>query len=114
MNAQDAADAYAEAMDAAGETAILRRPGSPNIDVSVRCFITGFTPQEVAGNVDIGERKAIVLAADLAGSVFATGIKPKRDQVVIDGGTRALVILWPGERRIGGQVVAYEMRVAGS
>ena len=43
-----------------GEPATLRRIGTPDTDVSVNVKIRKYKPEELAANVTIGEREAII------------------------------------------------------
>src|SRR5579871_3234609 len=119
MDANVATDAYRRALAAAGETVTIRRPGAPNTDVSVLARLTGFSAEQLVGNVEEGERRAIVLAADLAASAFPLPIRANRDQLLWtgpDGVTHASLItaIDDDSRRVAGVTIAYDLTLAGA
>lgn len=100
-----------------GETILIRRyTGSgtnrPRFDAEVRARVIDFAPSELIGTVQQGDRKAIMLAEDLYTAQFALPIT-SNDKAVVRG--RELAIIAPDDstRRLGGELIAYELQLRG-
>lgn len=113
MTPADARAMYARLVAATGETVILRRinPAAPPTDVTVRARVTGYSPDELVGAIQQGDRKIIVLAEDIGG--FPVPIREKFDKVVVRGDEIAIEAVDDSTRRIGGELIAYELRAHG-
>lgn len=48
-----------------GQTITLRRPGTPNIDVTVQAFVRGFQPAELVGGIEQGDAQVILSPTSL-------------------------------------------------
>lgn len=106
---------YRRQLSSYGEKVTLRRivVNQPDQDLATPwARITGYRPEEIAGGIDAGHRKAIVLAEDLA------GIDPPikvNDRLVLASGTVLTVHSVDGStRKIGSTVLAYECEVSGA
>jgi hypothetical protein len=100
-----------------GETVTLRRysgtgDGRTKRDWTVQARVTGYGPQELVGTIQQGDRKLIVLADDVA----ACGWRPqlrKGDKVVVRGQELNIEAVDDNTRRIGGELIAYELQARG-
>ena len=76
---------YARLFDMGGRRVTLRRNmgNSPAIEVAnVRARIRGFKPEEIAGGIDVGQRKILILAEDIPASFLPMR---QNDRVIVDG-----------------------------
>lgn len=90
-----------------------RRANAQPVEVAnVRARIRGFTPQEIAGGFDVGQRKILILAEDVP-----AGFRPllKNDRVIVDGLTWAFSNR-PDDQthRDGDVLLAYDCVAAGA
>ncbi len=110
---------YREEIDSElGETITLRRPGSPNIDKTLRARVSGFTPEELNAGINQGKVKVTVLAADVAAQGFPVPFKAGVDSVFVDrdGSTnRKMTINFVDDntKRAGSTLIAYVLHVEG-
>lgn len=109
-----AAAAYKQAMNVAGETIAIRRfsgtgPSRTSSDTSVQARVIDFTPEELVGNIVQGDRKVICLVDTLSSLLPIT----TKDGVVIRGKELAIKAIDDNARRVGGTLIALELRVGG-
>jgi hypothetical protein len=113
VNADKIAAAYRAALK---ETIIVRRytgagPTRPHFDAEARGLASGYAPNELAGEVQQGDQRVLVLASDLIAKGFALPLTAA-DKVIVKG--RELAILSPGQRTApDGTVVVYELQARG-
>jgi hypothetical protein len=102
------------ALDRNGETITLRRvvPNGSPIDVQVRARVTGYAPEELVGGIMQGDRRVVLSASSVAASTFPLPIKPN-DRIVVRGRLLNIQDVDESTCRIGGQLVAYEIRATG-
>jgi hypothetical protein len=91
-----------------GEDVILRHTAAGGVQSSetVRAFVRGYKPNEIAGEVEQGDELLIISPTGLGASA------KKGDRVSIGSRTRTIASV-PVELRLGGQVVRIELRVNG-
>lgn len=92
-----------------GEPILLRRPGTPNIEVTALGKVTGYSPDELVGGVNQGDQKVLLLAEDLELAGFP--VPPKSGDKVIHLGVTLNVQFRPTHRRVGTTTVAYDLVV---
>jgi hypothetical protein len=113
MLAASIAAAYARELR---ETVKLRRftgagAHRPMFEVSVRGKIWGYAPHELVGGIIQGDRRVLVLVADLLDRQFALPLTTN-EKVFAEG--RELAIVNPGVRKApDGALIAYELQVRG-
>jgi hypothetical protein len=110
-------ETYRRQISERGETILIRRytgtgTNRPFFDAEVRAVVTGYTPHELAGTIQQGDLKAIVLADDLIDAQFAIPIT-SNDKAVVRGKERAIIAPDDSTRRVGGILIAYELTVRG-
>ena len=95
---------------AKGETIVLRREGAPNVDVTVKAFVTGFAPSELVGDIKQGDRKVVIANAEI---VAAAWPGPPRigDRAIIGGKT--FTIGAPDTRKMGDEICGHWMVARG-
>lgn len=80
----------------------------------LRARVVEFNPDELVGTIVQGDRKVIVLAEDVTAAgvplPFAIGTNTK---MVIRGKELAIKAVDDNTRRLGGELIAYEMQVGG-
>ncbi|MBN9065173.1 MAG: hypothetical protein J0H60_01500 [Rhizobiales bacterium] len=106
---------YRRQFDAHGRRITIERRvvnADPISIPNVRVRIRGLTPEEVAGGIDVNQRKAIVLAEDVP-DTFAP--LKKGDYLVVDG-IKMMVVDRPDDqtRCVGETLIAYECTLSGS
>lgn len=118
MTPEAVKSAYARTFDIAGETATLRRPGSPNVDATVRIKETGIpleTADDVVGNQSVSSgRRLLILQEDIDAASWPIPIRPRTDQLIFNGRTRTIMIVVDERRRVAGVTVAIEVEVSGA
>lgn len=115
MTPAQARDSYRRIMNDVGETVYIRRyTGSgatrTPVDTACKAWVTGYDPKEIVGNIQQGDRKLIVLAADL--SSFSLPIR-KGDKVVVRTVELSIEGFDDSTRRVAGELVAIELQVRG-
>lgn len=92
------------------DTVTLRRiADGSGAEVTVRARVSGTSSDELVGGIEQRDLKVILLAADL------TTPPQANDEIVLPGG-RVISILAPVDdqtRRVGGELIAYEMTARG-
>lgn len=86
-------------------------PNRPRFDTDVRARVVGYAPDELVGGILQGDRKVILLAEDLV----AAQVRPpsKGDKIVIRGAEANIEFVNDSTRRVGGELMAYELVVRG-
>ncbi|TDR89122.1 hypothetical protein [Enterovirga rhinocerotis] len=104
------------AIEKTGEVLTLRRvvPNAPPIEKQVRGRVMGYAPDELAAGISIGERKVILPADEVEASGFPTPLRKGTDRIVVRGTHLTIVEVDDSTRRIGGELVAYEIRASGA
>lgn len=96
-----------------GQTITLRRV-SPLFSASVRARVTGFSPEELVGGVNQGQRKVIILAEDVESSGFPVPIKAgSSDRVIINGKMMMIDAVDEHTARLGDVQMAYLITATG-
>lgn len=100
-----------------GETVKLRRytgtgPNRVKNDYDVRAWVKGFDPHTLIGGIIYGDRRAIVLADDIAAIGLPTPVSAN-DKLVVRGQELAILLVDDNTHRDKGMLVAYEMKVSG-
>ena len=80
----------------------------------VRARIMNITPTDVVGSIQQLKRKAIVSAEDVEAAGFPLPFQPKEDRLTWNGKTLVIVAVDDGTRRVQGQIVGYELELAGA
>jgi len=97
-------------------TLILRRLGSPNVDsIPVRGRIVGYEADELVGGIEQGSSRVILLAKDVEAAIAAgwPGPLDENARIVANGRSINIESIDDFTRRIGGVLIAYEIRVKG-
>ena len=96
-----------------GQSVSLRKNGAAadgSADATVRAFVRGYRPEELAGGVQQTDSQVVLSPSALAGTVFAAGAK-RLDKILIDGRLRNIEGANPV--RINGVIVRHELWVRG-
>ena len=107
--------AYLEAITEVGETVAIRTYvgiTETYSDVTVRARVVDFSPDQLVGSIVQGDRKLIMLAAD----VIAAGIELTATQnckCVVRGKELQIKAVDDNTRRVAGELIAYELVVGG-
>jgi hypothetical protein len=117
MNVDEVKAAYITAMDAAGETIVIRRytgTGTTRVphDTNVRARVVGYAANELVGTIQQGDRKVIVLVQDLIDAGFSLPVTAN-DKIVLRGTMIAVISVDDSTRRIRDTLVAYEIQARG-
>ncbi|MGE0290268.1 MAG: hypothetical protein AB7P16_28635 [Bradyrhizobium sp.] len=115
MSPEAARGMYRRQIARHGETVTLRRinssPTAPT-NRDVRARVLGYTPDELVGEVQQGDRKIIVLAEDM-GSFPVPFRERSTDRVIVRGAELAIQAVDDSTRRVAGELIAYEIRARG-
>lgn len=97
-----------------GEQVTLRRivPNQPSIEVTARAHIRGYTPDELVGGVNQGDREVILSADDLVAKGI-TSLKENSDSLIVRGRKMTIGSVDDSTYRFAGKLVAYKLRVTG-
>lgn len=119
MNPASAALFYRRAFGAGGngEPVLVRRysgsgPHRPHFDALCLAHVAGYQPAELAGDIQQGDRRVIVLVEDLLARQFPMPVTVN-DKIVIRGRECTIRMLDDSTRRLGTMLIAYEARVRG-
>lgn len=115
---------YRRQITAHGGFVTLRRgAGGPGAEVTFIARCTGYSPQEMTGDLQQGDVKVVFLAEDLEAAIAAGdwpalaaggAIKAKSvDAVWQDGRKMTVQAVDDQTRRVAGVLIAYELRVQG-
>ena len=85
---------------------------APITVTGIRIRIMNYTVDHLTGGVHQGERKAIVLAEDIAATVL--GAPVINDRIGWNGKNLVVKSVDDATRRVAGVVVGYELKVAGA
>lgn len=97
-----------------GETITLRRGASVGGHaVYVIARVMGYAPDELIGGITQGDRKIFVLAEDVEAGGFPLPFKPGSDSVLVRGNKLTIQSVDDNTHRIGGVLIAYEIRATG-
>lgn len=104
-------------MNEAGETITIRRytgagPNRPFFEASVMARVVGYEPHELIGTIQQGDRKLIVLAEDLIDAQFALPVTTN-DKAVVRGKELQIMAADDSTRRVGADLIAYELQARG-
>lgn len=100
-----------------GEPISIRRytgtgTARPRFDWQGRARVTAFAPEALAGGLQQGDQKIIVLAEDLIAEQFPVPPR-KHDKCVVRGRELNIEAVDDNTRRIAGVIIAYELAVRG-
>jgi len=107
--------AYLEALNEVGELVAIRTYigiAETYSDATVRARVVEFSPDQLVGPIVQGDRKLIVLAAD----VIAAGVGLTATQnckCVVRGKELQIKVVDDNTRRVAGELIAYELVVGG-
>ena len=96
-----------------GELVTLVRVGDLTV-YQAHAWITGFLSAELVGEVQQGERRAVVLASDVVASGFPLPFLPKQDRIVWKGKSIVIVSVDDATRRAQGVLFAYDLTLEGA
>lgn len=107
---------YRKAVDAVGEDVKIRRYSGLGgartyVEKTVKARVVGFAGAELVPGITQGERRLIVVAEDIGSPI--TLPLTKDDLVVVRGAEMKIADPDDSTRRIGGELIAYELRVLG-
>src|SRR5215211_6775027 len=102
--------AYAAYVNRKGETITVRRrtPGGI-VDALARARIDGYTPDELVAGINQGDRKVLILAADLTAAGWPVPLK-RNDQLFVRGRLLNVEDVDDNTHRHGGDLAAYQVR----
>lgn len=123
MDVSGVIDSYRRMVAEAGEPVWLRRYSGTGASRTgydygpVMARVTGYMPHELVGNVKQGDRKVVMMADEVEPAGFPLPFQPA-DKLVLRLGAldeKELNIEFADDstRRVGGVLVAYELRAAG-
>jgi hypothetical protein len=105
--------AYDIQFDTRGEMVTLRRvTPSGNIDIAVRAIVTGYSPEELVGGIELGERRIFIPAKDLEGTAFP-GSPKQNDRVIVRGRSLSIIDVDDSTLRYADTLNAYVIRASG-
>ncbi len=96
-----------------GQSLALRKncaPADGSADVTVRAFVRGYRPEELAGGVQQTDSQVVISPTVMDGTAFSAGAK-RLDKILIDGRLRNVEGANPV--RINGVIVRHELWVRG-
>ena len=93
-----------------GQTVTVRRPGSPSVEASVKAFVKDFSPAELQGNLQQGDRRVIVAHLSLVRESWPV---PPRYGDQVDAGGLTYVVQSSNPLNIGELVARYDLVVRG-
>ena len=93
------------------ETVTLTRVGSEATYGPVPARLMGYQPTDLVLDVQQGDRKAVLLAADVQASGFPLPFVADQDRVDWNGSLLVVKAVDDATRRVGGVVIAYELQV---
>lgn len=111
MKPSEARAAYRRQIEQHGEPVKLRR-GFDGAECEVLARVTGFQPEQLTTGITLGHRRVIILAE----SVPSTWPGPpvKNDRIVWNGLTLTITAVDSATRRLGGEIIAYELTASGA
>jgi hypothetical protein len=114
MTADEARGMWRDLIEAYGEDITLRRV-SPLTNATVRARVTGFTPEELVGGVNQGQRKVIILAEDVESTEFPVPIRAGAgDRVIVAGKIMMIDAVDENTARLGDVQLAYIITATGN
>ena len=116
MNPAAVQAAYARAFGMSGPAEVVQmvRSGDGATYTAVGWPPPEVTVTDLAGGERQARRFVIVLASAAAASGFPLPFRVKQDRLKWAGGARTSAITKVGERRVQGQIVAYELDIEGA
>ncbi len=110
MNAADARAMYRREIAKHGEVISIVRGAST---WSVKARAISHTDRETSGNRVQNIRRFVIVAADLVATGFTHPFVEKSDRIVFAGKTLTITVADDTRRRIGGELIAYEIEAMG-
>lgn len=108
---------YRAAMAEIGEPILIRRytgagANRPRFDAEVRARVMAYEPNELAGNIVEGERKAVILVEDLIAAQIALPLVVGDNlKAVVRGKEVAIKAVDDNTRRVATELVAIELKI---
>lgn len=93
-----------------GRPLLLRRVGPPEVSVTLLGKVYSYSPAELIGGLQQGDRKIVLAPSDLQAAGFP-GAPAKGDRVVMDGKT--MVVQGCEPRHAGPEIARYDIWVRG-
>ena len=114
MTAEEALASHRSFINEVGETVYVRRftgtpPSLTTTDTATKARVMGYAPREIVGPITEGDRKVIALVDTLSGILPLT----TNDALVVRGKEMIIKAIDDNTRRIGGTLIALELRVGG-
>jgi len=107
--------AYLDAISEVGENVVIRTYvgiTETYSDVTVRARVVEFSPDQLVGAIVQGDRKLIMLAADVE-NTGVTLAATQNCKVLVRGKELQVKAIDDNTRRVGGVLMAYELTVGG-
>lgn len=106
-------------MATGGETVTITRisgeaPNQTVVGITVGARVTGYQPQELMNGITQGDRRVILLVADLATWPVSSTVPDKTDRLTIDGESVNIIAVDATTRKVAGTLIAYELQVRGA
>lgn len=107
---------YRKGIGAVGETVTIRRysglgSAQTYVEKAVKARVVGFAAGEIVPGIVQGERRVILLAEDIGSPITLPLVRG--DKLVVRGAELEIEDPDDSTRRIGGELIAYELRVVG-
>jgi hypothetical protein len=117
MTPDEGKETYQRMLEEIGEKVLIRRYfGTGNnrskFEVEVRARIVGYIASELVGTIIQGDQKAILLQEDLLIFQFPLPLM-KNDKIVVKGKERNIESADGDSRKIGGELIAWELQIRG-
>lgn len=118
MNVEMVRKAYRNALAVeVGESIDIRRYsgsglGRTYVDTPVMARVTGYSPEELVGTIQQGDRNIVVLVEDLVNGGFVLPVTAN-DKVVLRGRELAIMSVDDSTRRVAGMLIALELQARG-
>jgi hypothetical protein len=106
----------AQMIQSRGEICILRRPGSPDVDVTVKAVVRGGAADDLAGANDQARGTARISNAEIKAASWPGPPQAKTDQLIrfpASAAPRALQIVEVDARMLGDEAAMYVLTWVG-
>lgn len=101
------------AINEVGQPIILRRIGSPNVDIALACRLENYIAIEIGGGVVQGDRKCIIGAVSIVKAGWP-GPPRRGDQVLFASGAKTTTVMGVDTVSVGLDDVRHNLQIRGS
>lgn len=103
-----------EGMTQDSEMITFKRMGATPLSIPIRARVIGYRPEELTGGIIQGDRRVFILAADATAAGIPQPIRKDSDALLIRGTLVTIKSVDDSTWRNSGELMAYELRVAGA